>query len=120
MIKEDSYLFSIKIDALKVDCFIGWYDWEHEKTQPIFVTMACDYPARYNVAMDELSATLDYDKPKDIIVKILTKNRFKLLEAAAIKIKLALLEEFPQMQNLKITLKKPNAIAEAKAAIISL
>ncbi len=118
--KENSYLFSIKIDRLRVDCFIGWYEWEHKKEQPIFVTMECLYPVAYNVKDDALSATLDYDKPKDLITKILKERRFKLLEAAAIEIKSQLISAFPQMQNLKITLEKPNAIAEAHAAIISL
>lgn len=120
MTTENSYLFFIKIDRLKVDCRIGWYDWEHEANQPIFVTMECLYPATYNIEQDELSATLDYDKPKDLMIQILTEGKFKLLEAAAIEIKSQLLENFPLMQKLKITLEKPNAIAEAKAAVVSL
>ncbi len=120
MIKENSYLFSIKIDRLKVHCHIGWYDWEHEEEQPILVTMQCMYSATYDITQDKLSATLDYDKPKELIIKILKEGKFKLLEAAAIEIKSQLMAAFPQMKDLKITLEKPKAITDANAAIISL
>lgn len=120
MNSTNSYLFSIKIDRLKVDCIIGWYDWEHEQTQPVYVTVECDYLANASVADDDLDATLDYDGPKDIIMAILKENRFKLLEAAAIRISNALIAAYPKMQNLIITLEKPNAIADADGAIVSL
>lgn len=115
----NSYLFCIKIDRLKVDCIIGWYNWEHTQTQPVYVTIECDYLADASVAEDNLGATLDYDGPKDIIINTLTESRFKLLEAAAIKIYKLLKHEYPKMQNLIVTLEKPNAIADAKAAIVS-
>lgn len=103
-----------------MDCIIGWYDWEHEQTQPVYVTVECDYLANASVADDDLDATLDYDGPKDIIMAILKENRFKLLEAAAIRISNALIAAYPKMQNLIITLEKPNAIADADGAIVSL
>lgn len=120
MNSTNSYLFHIKIDRLKVNCIIGWYDWEHEQTQPVYVTVECDYLANASVADDDLNATLDYDGPKDIIITLLTENRFKLLEAAAIKIQKALIAAYPKMQNIIVTLEKPNAIANANGAIVSL
>ncbi|MFV0430971.1 MAG: dihydroneopterin aldolase [Alphaproteobacteria bacterium] len=118
MNNKNSYLFYIKIERLLVDCYIGWYDWEHEKPQPVYVTLECEYEADALVAQDNLASTLDYDGPKEVIIDILTKGKFKLLEAAAIHIKEALLEAYPKMQNLYITLEKPHAIPAAAAAII--
>lgn len=103
-----------------MDCIIGWYDWEHEQTQPVYVTVECDYLADASVADDYLDATLDYDGPKDIIIGLLKENRFKLLEAAIIKIHKALITAYPKMQNLIVTLEKPNAIADADGAVVSL
>ncbi len=114
----DNY-FKIKIHRLRVDCYIGWYDYEHAQTQPVYVSFECLYPVLPDIYHDDLSATLNYEQPCRLIEDILKQRRFKLLEKAILTLKAELMEAFPKMEQLTLTIEKPGAIDNADYASLS-
>ncbi len=115
----DNY-FTIKIHRLRVDCYIGWYDHEHQQTQPVYVSFECLYPILPNIYNDDLSATLNYEEPCRLIEDILKEGRFKLLEKAILTLKEELTKAFPAMEQLSLTIEKPNALNNAEYTSLSI
>lgn len=115
----DNY-FNIKIHRLRVDCYIGWYEYEHKQTQPVYVSFECLYPILPDIHNDDLSATLNYEEPCQLIETILKQGHFRLLEKAILTLKQELTKAFPKMEQLSLTIEKPNAIANADYTSLSL
>ncbi len=57
---------------------------------------------------DDLSRTVDYEKVFGLIQKIVTCNRFFLIERLAYLIAHRLLEEFGFVRRIEVTVRKPN------------
>lgn len=58
---------------------------------------------------DDLSLSVSYAEIYDVVEKILTGPPFKLLEAVAEAIAQNVLEHYERIQEIKVTLKKPEA-----------
>ncbi len=97
---------SIGFEDLKIDCIIGILPHERKTQQPLYIDMCCILKEGF----------LDYRECADICQKVSQKNHF-LLEDFAINV-------FEEIVNLKkiyfvrIKIKKPQAIQEAKHAYV--
>lgn len=57
---------------------------------------------------DELSKTVDYERIYQLVQRIVTENRFYLIEKLAFLIAQAVLEEHPIVEVVEVTVRKPN------------
>ena len=62
---------------------------------------------------DELNDTVNYSKVIKLITRIMTSEKYNLIEHAAQKTADGLLAEFDRIQKVKLTLKKPDAPIKA-------
>lgn len=107
------------VEGLRVDAVIGIFDWERQITQPIFV----DLEMRTNIQPASLSDHIDdavnYKAVCDEISQLIIDTKAQLLESLADKIATYLLTHF-NTESVKVTLRKPTAIPEAKAVGVSI
>ena len=72
-----------------------------------------------NNDIEDLSKSVDYSEVADNISTWIQQSKFELIESIAIKGTKRLLDTFPNIQNCKITVYKPEAIPQANAAMVS-
>ncbi len=57
---------------------------------------------------DDLSQTVDYEKIYNVIKELVTQNQFYLIERLAYLIATTILNEFPVVNAVNVTVRKPN------------
>lgn len=104
-------LDTIAVTDLAVDCVIGVYPHEKEKPQRIYVTVELRVDTGSAGASDEVGDTLDYDEVKDLVFELAGRG-YDLLEALAEDLAARLVER-GDVEEVTVTVKKPDAIPEA-------
>ncbi|MEL6791436.1 MAG: dihydroneopterin aldolase [Pseudomonadota bacterium] len=107
------------IEGLAVDAEIGVYDHEHHRRQPltIDVTMSVAEPA--NPHADAIADVVCYNKFATAIQALIDEGHIQLIETLAERIcDLAL--DHPMVIDIKVRIRKPEAIANAHAAGIAI
>lgn len=99
----------IFLNDLKIDTFIGIYDWEKETLQTLGFDLEIDWDIRAAAASDNIADTLNYGDIAQTIVAFVEASRYQLIEALAEDLCALLLEEYP-IPKLKLTLSKPVAL----------
>lgn len=105
----------IVIEGLRIHTTIGVYDWEKTVRQTLFVDLelACD--TRRAASSDALIHALDYASLAERIEVFATANHFQLIETLAERLAALILNDFP-VQSVKIYLRKPDALRQARSA----
>lgn len=109
---DNMFCDSVIINGLKVNTIIGVYDWERVIYQPIIIDVQIDCHINKALFEDDLVHTLNYKQICEDIESICYKTQAKLLEYLAGRIFDHLFNYYPCSQ-IKLSLKKPNAIFNA-------
>ncbi|WP_417328939.1 dihydroneopterin aldolase [Halomonas cupida] len=104
----------VLIEALEVDTVIGVYDWERSITQRLSLDLCLATDIRAAAERDDLSLTLDYDAISRRIGRFANEHDFALVETFAERLAAMLREEFT-IAWLRLTIRKPGAVANARA-----
>ncbi|SHL99985.1 dihydroneopterin aldolase [Halomonas cupida] len=104
----------VLIEALEVDTVIGVYDWERSITQRLSLDLCLATDIRAAAERDDLSLTLDYDAISRRIGRFANEHDFALVETFAERLAAMLSEEFT-IAWLRLTIRKPGAVANARA-----
>jgi 7,8-dihydroneopterin aldolase/epimerase/oxygenase len=72
------------------------------------VDVSIDYDFEYAAQHDDLSRTVDYERVYRIVRRIMTENRFYLIERLAYLIAEGVSEDFPDNQGIEVVVRKPN------------
>lgn len=100
-------LDEIKIYGLKFTAFHGVYDEEKQNGQEFIID--CKFSLDTSTCGDDLTKTIHYGEVSLDIVDFCTKNRVDLLEMLGNSLAKFLLIKYPLMQELTLTIHKPNA-----------
>lgn len=106
-------LDTIFIQNLRVDTVIGVYDWEKQFKQPLFFDLEMLTDIRASAASDDLSLTLNYKAISDEVIDWVETHTFELIETLAEKLSQELLAHHRGIQQLTLTVKKPQAVGQA-------
>ncbi|ANF58543.1 dihydroneopterin aldolase [Halotalea alkalilenta] len=104
----------ILIEGLEFDAVIGVYDWEKRIHQRLRLDLELGWDIRPAAAGDDLSQTLDYAAISERITTFATKHHFELVETFAERIATLLKEDFG-IDSVRLTLRKPGAVANAQS-----
>ena len=105
----------IFVHGLTLDAYIGAYDHEQGRTQPIRIDLEADVVEPSNPVSDELEDVVCYNKLVQGIRAIIDEGHIRLVETLAERIAdLAL--SHPMVTAVTVKIDKPNAIEEAVAA----
>lgn len=102
------------IEGLQIETVIGVYDWERTIHQRLVLDLEMATDIRPAAATDDLSMTLDYAAISTRIGEFADIHHFALVETFAERLAALLREEFA-IAWLRLTLRKPGAVAEAAA-----
>jgi len=105
MIKYDE----IRIEELELFAHHGVYDFETENGQNFYVNAVLYTDTAKAGKTDELTDSTNYGEVCSFITGFLTKNTYKLLEAAAEKVTEAILLTFPLVKGVSFEIRKPQA-----------
>jgi dihydroneopterin aldolase len=102
----------VYIRDLRIDTFIGVYDWEQRIRQTLRIDLEMGTDVASAAARGELSSCLDYKAISDRLVDMIENQHFELLESLAEQIARTLQQEFG-VGWLRLRLGKPGAVAAA-------
>ncbi|SHE54920.1 dihydroneopterin aldolase [Modicisalibacter ilicicola DSM 19980] len=102
----------VLIEGLRVETVIGAYDWERSIRQRLVVDLEMATDIRPAAASDDLTRTLDYAAISTRIREFAEDSHFELVETFAERLAALLRHEFA-IPWLRLTLRKPGAVAEA-------
>lgn len=104
-----SQKMKICIKNMEIFSHHGLYDFEKENGQLFIISIEISTNYDIRNSSDLIEQTVDYAKLYKKIYHITTENRFNLIESLAQQIALELLEEFLDILEVSVKVKKPNA-----------
>jgi dihydroneopterin aldolase len=104
---------------LEVECIIGFIDWERRVKQTVVIDLEMPVDCGTASVRDEDEDTLDYKKVAKRVIAFIEASEFKLVETAAHRLALALLEEFG-MEWVRLSINKPGAIRGSRDVGVSI
>ena len=110
---------SIEIKGLFGFGHHGLFDDEQENGQGFLVDVIIDLDLSAASLSDHLDDTIDYSAVCDLILAQIVGPPVSLIEKLAVQIAELLLENFPKMKSVKVTVHKPDAPVAAKVKDIS-
>lgn len=87
----------------------GVFEAEMQLGQRFFVDVDMDVTSGAGLINDDLVGTVDYGAAFSTVEKIVTKGRFKLIEALAYHIGKGLCDQFEIIEHVSVTIRKPGA-----------
>jgi 7,8-dihydroneopterin aldolase/epimerase/oxygenase len=102
----------VYIRDLRIDTFIGIYDWEQRIRQTISIDLEMAADIASAAAADDISATPDYEAISNRLIEYVENQHFQLIETLAEQLAQLLLAEF-KLTGLRLRLGKPGAVAAA-------
>jgi dihydroneopterin aldolase len=109
----------IFLRGLEVECIIGFIDWERRVKQTVVIDLEMPVDCRAASVRDEVEDTLDYKKVAKRVIAFIETSEFKLVETAAHRLALTLLEEFG-MEWVRLSINKPGAIRGSRDVGVSI
>lgn len=109
----------IFLRGLEVECIIGFIDWERRVKQIVVIDLEMPVDCRTASVRDEVEDTLDYKKVAKRVIAFIQASEFKLVETAAHRLALTLLEEFG-MEWVRLSINKPGAIRGSRDVGVSI
>jgi dihydroneopterin aldolase len=109
----------IFLRGLEVECIIGFIDWERRVKQTVVIDLEMPVDCGTASVRDEVEDTLDYKKVAKRVIAFIEASEFKLVETAAHRLALALLEEFG-MEWVRLSINKPGAIRGSRDVGVSI
>jgi dihydroneopterin aldolase len=97
----------IFIEALDLYAYHGHFAEEGRLGQRFSMDLVLDCDLRASSVSDDLEDTVDYGAVVALVSKAFSARRFRLLEAAARALADAILEAYPKVTRVGVTLRKP-------------
>lgn len=99
----------IAIKDLRIYAYHGVRDFEKEHGQLFILDVDIFADLSEACRTDNLEATINYSQAAQSIKRVMTENRYDLIETAAQAVADCILAEFSLAKSVRVCLKKPNA-----------
>ena len=109
----------IQIKGLRVDCIVGVLPHERRQDQPLLIDIRAASDFSQAAASDDLHHTVDYAAVAEEVQRFVRQGRFHLLETLVRQLAPHLCAQF-NLSGLQLQVRKPQAIAQAQEAAVSL
>ena len=104
---------NIYIRDLSLSCIIGVNDWERRTKQTLNINLDLETDIHEAGKHDDINLTVDYEKIRDQIEKIVTHSQFYLIEALAEEIAVQCLAE-SRVESVRVRIEKPGALRNTR------
>ena len=109
----------LNIEDLKVRCIVGVYTHERKVEQDLFVDVRLEFDFSEAARTDQINHTLDYTRLAAMLEEWMQREKFQLIETLAERACVLITDEFPQVRECRVTIKKPAALADARLATVT-
>jgi dihydroneopterin aldolase len=99
----------IFITGLSLHAYHGVMPYEGKVGQTFTIDMVLDIDLSAAARSDKVADTVSYDKVVECATAAFSKQKFRLIEAAAGRVADAVLAAFPTVQSISVTIHKPHA-----------
>ena len=100
---------TVFINGLVLHAYHGVMPHEAKVGQPFILDLVLDIDLAAASKSDKLADTVSYDAVVNVVGPTFTAKRYRLLEAAAGAAADAVLQNFPPVKSVRITVRKPHA-----------
>jgi 7,8-dihydroneopterin aldolase/epimerase/oxygenase len=97
------------VNGLVLHAYHGVMPHEGKVGQPFILDLALEIDLANAAKSDKLADTVSYDAVVNVVGRTFTGKRYRLVEAAAGTVADAVLQQFPRVQTVRITVRKPHA-----------
>ena len=111
---------TIGIEELRISCIIGIFPQERIQEQELIIDLELDCEFSALVEEQRIEDTVDYAEVAEWLEIWIQEEKFLLLETLAEQAALEIFVRYPQVQQLRLKLRKPAAIPKARAAVVSI
>ena len=111
---------TVSLRDLKIICIVGIHPGERELLQPLFLDLDMDLDIALAAETQEVSATVDYSGVTAQLTELAQDRKYHLIEAFAEEAAALLFGTYPPIEEIRLAIKKPNAVPEAKHAAVSI
>lgn len=112
-----SYLFMLELRELQLRARLGIYDWERDESRIFPLNVKAAIQCDESIDEDALDATLDYSELEEFILFHGMSKEWHLVERLLATLASAAFEKFPRIQNIHLTLEKPQALPDCEVAV---
>jgi dihydroneopterin aldolase len=105
---------------LRVDCIVGIYAHERERTQAVLLDIELDYDFAAAARSDAIADAVDYDFVAASVTELLQTKRFQLIETMAEQAAAMLLDRVPTVRTVRLEIRKPAAVPAADCSFVRL
>jgi dihydroneopterin aldolase len=109
----------IFLRGLKVDCIIGFIEWERRLPQTLVIDLELPCDCARAAGSDAVADTIDYKAVAKRVQGWVAESQFQLLETLAHKLALLLLAEF-DLAWVHVSVNKPGALSASRDVGVSL
>ena len=109
----------IEIRDLEVTCIVGILPDERVNEQTIYLDVDIDYDFVSAAADDDIGQTVDYAEVSKLLADWIREKQTLLIERIAIECGDLILERWPKVPRVLITVKKPDAVAETRYVAVT-
>jgi len=106
------------LKGLRVDCIVGIYEHERQKTQSILVDVELDYDFAAAARSDAIRDAVDYDQVAAAIADLAARRGFRLIETMAEETAAMLLVRLPDVRTVRVEIRKPDAVPAALCSFV--
>ena len=100
---------SVFVNGLVLHAYHGVMPHEGKVGQSFVIDLVLDIDLTDAAKSDKLADTVSYDAVVNVVDRAFTGKRYRLVEAAAGAVADAVLQNFPLIQAMRITVRKPHA-----------
>jgi 7,8-dihydroneopterin aldolase/epimerase/oxygenase len=111
---------TIGVEGLEISCVIGCQPEERRRPRRLLVDVEADVDISAASASDDLADAIDYRELATTLDGLARERRFSLLEAFAAEGTALLLERWPALQRVGLTVRKPGAVPGAVCSLVRL
>jgi dihydroneopterin aldolase len=109
----------IFLRGLRVDCIIGYIDWERQLRQTLEIDLEFPVDCARAAEYDDVAHSTDYKSVAKRVLQFVEASEFQLVETLAHRLATQLIEEFG-LDWLRVTINKPGAIRHSRDVGVSL
>jgi len=103
----------IFLRGLRVQCIIGFIDWERRTPQTLLIDLEIPCDCQHAALSDRVEDTIDYKRVAKRVLAWVPETQFHLVETLAQHLALLLLSEFA-LAWVRVSINKPGAIRDSR------
>ena len=106
------------LQGLRVECIVGIHQHERETRQSVILDIEMDYDFAAAAASEAIGDAVDYTGVASQVTELAERRGFQLIETMAEEMTALVLGRFPQVQRVRLEIRKPAAVPAAACAFV--